>query len=669
MKTRGMLRTGLIIVVAVVLTACAAGQKQYDVGMQLDQAGKYKEAIAYLEQALEKEPGNKKYQAALDDVKAKLVAQYLAEAEKALGPLDRVTMSHINKAKAKLNMAREVNPADPSVQRFGANLAKAEANLVNDVKFLYDKATKFIAATDWIKAYFALQQIQGKFPNYEDTFKLMNKVSTEGSQAYYASAKAYFDKDEYKKCIEELRKGLAVKADHGPSRKMLAVAQERDNKAYFVKRAGKSVMEKKWDQAVHYYKRALTYDPSDKKLQLLIGQVNSRAGQYYIQESRRQMDSGWLLKAFDTYKLALKYASGPTDYRVTSLRQDLTARAAFLANRFQEQERYGASWFWYEIIRSVSASFPDIFYLTQAMEDQIKARVRKSIAVFDFNSPSDHVDAGIIVANNLITYLFKNASGDIKILERENLKSILEEMKLGQIGVVSSNSAKEMGRVYGIDVAIMGSVLLYKVDNSSAKGTKTVRYQIGEKIEDNIEYLNWVAKNPKPSPEQLAAAPPAKIKIPEYSEKDYMVQSHKKIGFIQLSFRIVDVTTGENIQVKTIERKEVVEDEASSGLEEAGVKYDPLEIPTDTELLQKLTEEVVAELGLEALRPLQNLEQVYFKEGENYQRRRDNLNAAEQFVNTIWNERLKRIQGSPLSNKAEELLNDIFLQYKVSLEE
>ena len=669
MKTRGILRAGLIIVVAVVLTACAAGQKQYDVGMQLDQAGKYKEAIAYLEQALEKEPGNKKYQAALDDVKAKLVAQYLAEAEKELGPLDRVTMSHINRAKAKLNMAREVNPSDPSVQRFGANLAKAEANLVNDVKFLYEKATKFIATKDWIKAYFALQQIQGKFPNYEDTFKLMNKVSTEGSAAYYASAKEYFDKDEYKKCIEELRKGLAVKADHGPSRKMLAVAQERDNKAYFVKRAGKSVMEKKWDQAVHYYERALSYDPSDKKLQLLIGQVNSRAGQYYVQESRRQMDSGWLLKAFDTYNLALKYASGPTDYRVTSLRQDLTARAAFLANRFQEQERYGAAWFWYQKIRSVSASFPDIFYLTQAMEDQIKARVRKSIAVFDFNSPSDHADAGIIVANNLITYLFKNASGDIKILERENLKSILEEMKLGQIGVVSSNSAKEMGRVYGIDVAIMGSVLLFKVDSSSAKGTKTVRYQIGEKIEDNIEYLNWVAKNPKPSPEQLAAAPPAKIKIPEYSEKDYMVQSHKKIGFIQLSFRIVDVTTGENIQVKTIERKEVVEDDASAGLEEAGVKYDPLEIPTDTELLQKLTDEVVAELGLEALRPLQNLEQVYFKQGENYQRRRDNLNAAEQFINTIWNERLKRIQGSPLSNKAEELINDIFLQYKVSLEE
>jgi len=303
------------------------------------------------------------------------------------------------------------------------------------------------------------------------------------------------------------------------------------------------------------------------------------------------------------------------------------------------------------------------------MEDKIKARVKKSIAVFDFNSPSDNADAGVIVANNLITYLFKNASGDIKILERENLKSILEEMKLGQIGVVSANSAKEMGRVYGIDVAIMGSVLLFKVDATSGEGTKTVRYQVGTKITDNIEYLNWVARNPKPTPEQLAAAPPAKIMQPEIAEKDYRVSNHKKIGFVQLSFRIVDVATGENIQVKTIERKEVAEDESSAGLAEANVKFDPLEMPTDTELLQKMTDQVVAELGKEALQPLQNLEQTYFKKGENFLRRRDTLSAAENFVNAIFDEKLKRVEGSPLTRSALDNLYDIFLQHRLNLEE
>jgi len=50
----------LIISLALLLSACAAGKKYFQLSQQLQSAGKYKEAIAYLEQALAKEPKNKK---------------------------------------------------------------------------------------------------------------------------------------------------------------------------------------------------------------------------------------------------------------------------------------------------------------------------------------------------------------------------------------------------------------------------------------------------------------------------------------------------------------------------------------------------------------------------------------------------------------------------------
>jgi curli biogenesis system outer membrane secretion channel CsgG len=379
------------------------------------------------------------------------------------------------------------------------------------------------------------------------------------------------------------------------------------------------------------------------------------------------MEDGWLFKAYENYNLASKYSPDQSAYELNSLRNDLCLWINHTAERHKTDGNFGSAWYWYKKIQSINPDYPKIFFLTQEMEDQITQRVKKSIAVFDFSSPSDFSDAGIIVANNLITFLFKTASGDIKILERENLKSILEEMQLGQIGVVSANSAKEMGRVYGIDVAIMGSVLLYKVDSSSSEGTQTVRYKVGTKIEDNIEYLNWLAKHPNPSREELEKAPSAKVTIPEYAEKDYIVSKNKKIGFVQISFRIVDVSTGENIQVKTIERKMVVEDESSAGVPEADIKFDPVEIPTDTELLQKMTEEVVAELAREALRPLQNLEKTYYERGEQHLRRRDNIVAAENFVNTIFDEKLKMIQGSTATQMASKHLDNIFLNYKVAI--
>jgi curli biogenesis system outer membrane secretion channel CsgG len=355
------------------------------------------------------------------------------------------------------------------------------------------------------------------------------------------------------------------------------------------------------------------------------------------------------------------------DYALNSLQGDLSMRLKAVADHFKDQGRDGAAWYWYDKLKTVDPDYPGAFFLIQEVEDRITQRVQKSIAVFDFNSPSNMADAGIIVANNLITFLFNSASGDIKILERENLKSILEEMQLGQIGVVSAQTAQEMGRVYGIDVAIMGSVLLYQVDSSVSRGTKTVRYQVGTRIEDNIEYLNWKARHPKPTEKQLAEAPPAKVVKPQHAEKDYEVAEHKKVGFVQLSFRIVDIATGENIQVRTIERKDVVEDESSAGLEEADIEYDPLEIPTDTELLQQLTQSVVTELGREALRPLRNLEQAYYKEGEKLLRRRQNLDAAEKFVDAVFDERLKRIQGSPVTRNSMDKVEDIFHEYKIDL--
>jgi len=669
MKNRVLYYAGLMIIMAAFIAACTAGKKQYDTGMQLSQAGKYEDAIAYIEEAITQEPNNKEYKQSLAEIKAILVKQYVDAGTKELGYADSRTMSNINRAKATLAKAEKVDAASPVVQGFAAKVNGAESSLVGEVEKLYSQAKDFMEGEEWVKAYFNFQQIQARFPNYENSYQLMTQTAAQGSEAYYSDAKELFEKDDYKGAKSLLRKALSLKPDHTGARKMEAVANQRDNMNYFIKKGGAAITKKEWDTAVFSYNKALEYQPGNKKLKMLVKQVYAKAGQYYIQDARQLMDTGWLLKAFDSYKLAVKYATDPNNYQLSSLRKDLSARAALVASQFTEKEQFGSAWYWYMKLREINRNYPDIFYLSQAMEDKIKARVKKSIAVFDFNSPSDNADAGVIVANNLITYLFKNASGDIKILERENLKSILEEMKLGQIGVVSANSAKEMGRVYGIDVAIMGSVLLFKVDSTSGESTKTVRYQVGTKITDNIEYLNWVARNPKPTPEQLAAAPPAKIMQPEIAEKDYRVSNHKKIGFVQLSFRIVDVATGENIQVKTIERKEVAEDESSAGLADANVKFDPLEMPTDTELLQKMTDQVVAELGKEALRPLQNLEQTYFKKGENFLRRRDTLSAAENFVNAIFDEKLKRIEGSPLTRSALDNLYDIFIQHRLNLEE
>ncbi|UCH22923.1 MAG: hypothetical protein JSU83_06860 [Deltaproteobacteria bacterium] len=671
MKSSGYHHIGIIIAVTISLCACASGKKQYDVGMQLNQAGKYQEAIAYLEQAVAQEPKNEKYQKALSELKENLITDLINQAGEILRTESPPSIATVNKAKDKLARAREINPGHPAVVKFENGLGKAENSLIEKIQDLHSRAKQHIQSEEWLEAYFSLQQIQRLFPNYEDTTLLIKQTAESGFQALYRQGKLLFDKEDFKEAADYLRKALTLSVNHQSTEKLLALAMERDNNEYFIEQAEKAAAEQKWERAVRAYDRALEYVPTDESLVGAKNKLRARASLNYVSQTKSHMYAGWLLKAFEGHGLASYYAHNPKNPEVSktvkALGTELAAQAALLANRFKDQSLYGSAWFWCKKINGIDPQYPDIFYLTQAMEDEITRRLKKSIAVFDFGPPSNAPDAGAIFANNLSTYLFKTASKDIKILERENLKSILEEMKLGQMGVVSSRTAKEMGRVYGIDVAIMGSVLRYNVDSTSYSDTKTVTYQV-KKTEENIEYLNWKARNPNPTQEQLNQAPVPYIHKMVDVEKEYKVSTHKKVAFVTVSFRIVDIKTGENILVDTIPRTKMAKDETSAGVQLAGIKYDPLEIPTDTELLQELTNEVVSELGREALRPLKNLEKSYFESGEKYLQRRNHLQAAENFVNAIFDERVKMIQDSPITKMAMQHLEDVFRNYKEHLE-
>lgn len=64
-------------------------------------------------------------------------------------------------------------------------IEKQESVLKTDVEKLYSQAKQYVPAQEWIHAYFNLQQIQGRYPNYEDSFQFLNQVADKGAEAFY----------------------------------------------------------------------------------------------------------------------------------------------------------------------------------------------------------------------------------------------------------------------------------------------------------------------------------------------------------------------------------------------------------------------------------------------------------------------------------------------------
>lgn len=650
--------------VLIALSGCGSttqGTKEFDTANQLASVNQFDEAIAYLEQAVSKNPKNQQFVTKLADLKNRYTAVNLKKVNQLLA--GEITKQGLDEAESLINDLSKVGISNQETESVNASVAAQRTVLYAELSQQYEMAKTAMATEDWRGANQLLKNISARFANYEDVQSRIKTVVTEANKYYLSQANKAIKEDDFALARQHLSDLLEIIPANPIATSLLKKVQQNDNQGYFLAKVKAAQQTENWAQVIVNCKAAMVY-----------GTANNECGELLIIAKQKQADSiagamlesmseGRLVEAKNQF-LQLKELNALESAKFESLRNALSQRADYSASSYQQKGQYAMALVLLNVISVVNPAYPDLFTKVRNIEDNIYDRARRSIAVFDFNSPSSAEDAGVIVANNLISRLFNNASRDIKILEREKLSSILEEMKLGQIGVVSETTAKEMGRIYGIDYAIMGSVLLYKVDENTAESTKTIRYQIGEKIQDNIEYLNWKAANPSPSKQELKDAPLAKIMVPEFGEKEYDVTQTKKVGFIQLSFRIVNVLTGENTRVDTIERKVQLEDSSNAGVQDAGIIFDPMEVPTDTEIMQQLTEQIVEHMAGEVLRPLQQLETYYFNEGQDRERRAEYDIAVENYTYAVYNERLKSVSSSPVTVEANKRINEILARYR-----
>ena len=88
---------------------------------------------------------------------------------------------------------------------------------------------------------------------------------------------------------------------------------------------------------------------------------------------------------------------------------------------------------------------------------------KKRVAVFEFEDKTDHrvhwwsgQSVGRGMADMLVTELVK--SGKYTVIERSALDKIMQEQKLGMTGMVTQQSAAQVGKLLGVQIAIIGSV-------------------------------------------------------------------------------------------------------------------------------------------------------------------------------------------------------------------
>lgn len=662
MKARMGIKILVITWVLAGLFACGPSEV-YKIGQDMMAQNRPDEAIGYFEQALKEDPESQEVKNALTRARESAAKLHYTKARKTLETTPELTMAAMEQVVKGAEQALKMDPKNIEIVAFHRTVQEKMKTLQEQLKSLYTQAEQDIAKEDWLAAMAKLRQINRIFPNYEETGSRLAKVEQEGARYFYQQGLQLGAQDDWNMAAKAFKSALEINPRYMDAGKLYEEAKNKDNPQYYEDEAKKAADTGNWIRAIAMMEKALEYHPDNADLGNRLDQTKQKAAKINFDEAVKQIGAGSLygaVKRMDMARTYLPSLRGEAAYKAAL--KDLTNKLLERADKYQERELWGNALIWLQKAELMNPNQPELFQKLIDVKDRINRRIRKSVAVFDFGSPSNNRDAGRIVADKLIAYLHKNASGDLRIIERENLQSILREMQLGQTGIVDIKSAQTVGKMRGIDTFIMGNVLHYAAKMTDNPSTAQVKVLVDEEDVANPDYQTWLIIHQRPTVEELKTAPPRTIKKRNYQFVSYRQGVAKVNAIFEISYKLVDTLSGENIFTNTIAGRTTKEDKYQDAVPMANIVHDPLELPTETEVLDDLTNTKVTEMGQSVLKHFQSLEKVYFDEAQVLQKRRNFESAIEKYTDAIYDEKLKGIT-TPISQKAQEQI-DILIQHQ-----
>ncbi len=113
--------------------------------------------------------------------------------------------------------------------------------------------------------------------------------------------------------------------------------------------------------------------------------------------------------------------------------------------------------------------------ITYSQGASLEKRLKKRIAVLDFEDKTNHAyhwwtgqPVGEGMADMLVTALVK--TGNYQVYERQEIQKIMQEQQLGQTGAVTQESAAQVGKLLGVELAIFGAVTEFGYSEGTVGG-------------------------------------------------------------------------------------------------------------------------------------------------------------------------------------------------------
>lgn len=278
----------------------------------------------------------------------------------------------------------------------------------------------------------------------------------------------------------------------------------------------------------------------------------------------------------------------------------------------RKADRVGLAWGYLNVIQSMTPESPTLRRQLRETREIVLQRAVKRLSVSSFEMPEDtDSEFGDAVASKVVQHLFEKIPNDVRMIEREQLSDIMREKSLG-----TESGAKDEEALAAADYLVQGTILEAKVDSIEKHGKQTRRV-VTETVEQrNPDYDAWLNLSSKERDKR--PEPPKTVMAPRREDVTIEVTVHRKVGLFSVSFRLIDAQTAKVAFADSARAKVEYEDTSSEGVElgEFKMEFKLASLPSDTEILTQLADDVSEEIGVKLADVLANPEDAYRAQGE-----------------------------------------------------
>ncbi|MDD2499933.1 MAG: CsgG/HfaB family protein [Geobacter sp.] len=638
-----MKRILMVLGVVVLLTGCNnPGKESFELGRQLERQGRVDEAITLYEDAITKEQDNQEYRATLALARSGSAARFVEQGRKRLQGAE-VTYEQLRTAQLDVDKALKADPNNSEAKVLAGTVKSQMDALLKRAEQSYAASTKAAELKDWPTAINKLREIRQFYPGYLDLIIKLPQTESAALGYYLKEAEQQRGDDDLDGMTVSLEKALAIQPSNQQIAALLKDTKARNTASTWFGKAEQNAKQQQWLKAANYLRKAQQLNP-DQQLQAKMAELMRQGAQKMLQQGMVQTSKKQLYSAYQSLQAGVQFSPAlMKEPEGVELRKQLAADMVAKSQELEAGGLLGNAWYWLDLSIRLNGGDRESQQRLQTLKDRLRQRVVKKIAVMDFSPPTNSIDAGKLVTDSLLSYMTRNASSDVKILARDVLGAIIKEIEFGQAGLYDIESAKKTGKLKGTDIFIFGSVLQYNVEKSAEEGSKMVNVVVATKQVPNPAYQSWLLIHPSPNEKEMALAPPALMKEEIRETVKYKVGTHKKTANVALSFRVIDVESGEVVITTTIKSRKEAEDKFSEGVEFANIPFDPLELPSDSVLLEKAVDEGIAELGRLVLTRFQNRQASYLQAAELLNKKGGGDQVVERYMDAIVSEEVKHV--------------------------